>query len=203
MIYTIGHSNLSKPDFLNLLGDRTLIDIRSHPESVHQQFELLELENWIEDYKWFPGLGGWREDHLILAEYFKQFDVDITAYKGKFPRQRICKKRKDVDLNNTSWTNYGLWDYQFFMTLPEFKRDADDLIELASNTDVAIMCCECLWWKCHRSMVADYLTFRGVESIHLQPKLTKHSTVIKDRLKRYHPMVLETWNRTISCASSV
>src|SRR4029077_19517439 len=31
----------------------------------------------------------------------------------------------------------------------------------------AIMCAEAMWWKCHRSLIADYLKAHGVAVIHI------------------------------------
>ena len=31
----------------------------------------------------------------------------------------------------------------------------------------AIMCAEAVWWRCHRSLIADYLKARGVEVLHI------------------------------------
>jgi uncharacterized protein (DUF488 family) len=29
------------------------------------------------------------------------------------------------------------------------------------------MCAEAVWWRCHRSLVSDYLKARGVEVLHI------------------------------------
>ncbi len=29
------------------------------------------------------------------------------------------------------------------------------------------MCAEAVWWRCHRSLIADYLKARGVEVLHI------------------------------------
>ena len=29
------------------------------------------------------------------------------------------------------------------------------------------MCAEAVWWRCHRSLISDYLKARGVEVIHI------------------------------------
>jgi uncharacterized protein (DUF488 family) len=29
------------------------------------------------------------------------------------------------------------------------------------------MCAEAVWWKCHRSLIADYLKAQGIEVIHI------------------------------------
>jgi len=41
-----------------------------------------------------------------------------------------------------------------------------------------MMCAEAVWWRCHRSMIADALCVRGVEVVHILDG--KHSVV--------HPM---------------
>lgn len=79
------------------------------------------------------------------------------------------------------------------MSLPEFLAGADRLIERGRTEDVGIMCCECLWWKCHRSMIADYLCFRGGDAVHLQPQLKAHSKALGNRLERYDPDVFSAW----------
>jgi uncharacterized protein (DUF488 family) len=29
------------------------------------------------------------------------------------------------------------------------------------------MCAEAVWWRCHRSLISDYLKARGIEVIHI------------------------------------
>lgn len=210
MIYTIGHSTLNKEDFIDLVKHHldVVIDIRSHPTSRWEQFRKENLEEWLPEagikYEWEPRLGGWTEDHMLLANMYLEFDVDIAAYsKGKFPKQRIGKDKEGIKMpskeeakENPSWYNQGLWDYQWFMTLIEFQDGVNELIERGKSENIGIMCCEVLWWKCHRSMVSDYLAFHGIESVHLQPKLTNHSKVLSNRLDRYHRKVKEAWECT-------
>ena len=197
MIYSIGHSNLSRQAFLELIAPvDVVIDVRSHPGSIHVQFDIEELKDWLpragKQYEWEPRLGGWRAEHLSLADQFLQHDVDVAAYAGsKFPKQRIAKKRPAAE---PAWTNYGLWDYSFFMTLPEFMEAAKQIAERGAIENIGLMCCEVLWWKCHRSMIADYLVFRGFDMMHLQPRQTLHSTVIGYRLDRYDQAVQSAWD---------
>ena len=63
------------------------------------------------------------------------------------------------------------------MQTQEFANGIDQLIELAQNGQVAIMCAEILPWRCHRWLIADALTIRGipVEHIMTTKKRTKHS----------------------------
>ena len=37
------------------------------------------------------------------------------------------------------------------------------------------MCAEVLWWRCHRSLIADRLKLRGIEVIHILD--ASHTTV--------------------------
>jgi uncharacterized protein (DUF488 family) len=53
------------------------------------------------------------------------------------------------------------------MDSAEFVAALDWLIETSARTPTAIMCAESLWWRCHRRMLADALTVRGCEVLHL------------------------------------
>ena len=231
-LFTIGHSPLSQMDFLAMLGGRisTVIDVRSHPTSKWAQFEKNSMRDWLPDaktgYEWWPGLGGWDRRHERLSPVFEPRGVDLHVYaKGKFPKQRIGKTFPGTAPENQlrlpgirpKWTNVGLYDYSWFMTLNEFLEDSDRLIERGKTEDIGFMCCECLWWRCHRSMIADYLAFRGVESQHIMShwrqknkvrfidgyKLTPHSKVLGNRLERYEPEIIERWKSWGSASSPV
>ncbi len=204
MIYSIGHSTLDWSDFVEMLRDvniDVLADIRSHPSSRWEQFQGENMKKSLSKakirYEFVPQLGGWTEDHYWMADKFLKHNVDLAIYsKGKFPKQRIAKVMKNDNINDKpSWTNQGLWDYEWFMTLPEFLQAADDMIRRVRKTgeNIGIMCCEVLWWKCHRSLVADYMLFRGETVTHLQPKFTPHTQCIGNRLDRYEDEVMQIW----------
>lgn len=108
--------------------------------------------------------------------------------------QEICP-HCSMPLVAPQWFNAGLYDYSLFMALPEFVEAADRLMELSRDVDVAIMCCECLYWACHRSMIADYVVWRGLEVRHLQPRLTSHTKSLGNRLQRYDDFVIKAWER--------
>ena len=215
-----------------MLGGRvsTVIDVRSHPTSKWPQFWRHELETWLPEagvgYEWAPELGGWDTRHEHLATQFEPFGVDLHVYaKGKFPKQRIGKKFPDAVASSQlalphirpKWTNVGLYDHAYFMTLTEFLEGCDRLIERGKTENLGFMCCECLYYKCHRSMISDYLAFRGVEVQHIQPhmrqknkvkfvdgyKLLAHSKVLGNRLERYEPEIVERWKSWASASSPV
>ena len=54
------------------------------------------------------------------------------------------------------------------METVEFSQGIARLQEMAErNGAVAIMCAEAVWWRCHRSLIADYLKAQGTEVIHI------------------------------------
>jgi uncharacterized protein (DUF488 family) len=53
------------------------------------------------------------------------------------------------------------------MQTPEFARSLEELIGLAGARQTAIMCAEAVPWRCHRSLVADALTARGIAVEHI------------------------------------
>jgi uncharacterized protein (DUF488 family) len=231
-LFSIGHSTYSEADFLGSISGKisTVIDVRSHPESRWPQYERLQLHEWLPKagigYEWWPELGGWDRRHEHLANEFEPKGVDLHVYaKGKFPKQRIGKKFPDAVESSQlalphirpKWTNVGLYDYSYFMMLEEFLEGADRLIERGKTEDLGFMCCEALWYRCHRSLICDYLTFRGVESFHLTPhwrqknkvkfvdgfRTAPHSKYLGNRLERYEPEIIDRWNSWGSESSPV
>jgi len=49
----------------------------------------------------------------------------------------------------------------------EFKQGIEKLLEFAREKRTAFMCAEALWWRCHRSLIADFLKAKGYEVIHI------------------------------------
>jgi uncharacterized protein (DUF488 family) len=64
------------------------------------------------------------------------------------------------------------------MSGAEFEKGLIQLLEVSSKARTAMMCSEAVWWRCHRSMIADALSVRGIEVVHILD--AKHSVV--------HPM---------------
>ena len=177
MIYTVGHSTLS-PEHLSALLTQAEVglvwDIRSYPVSHWTWFRREELQDWLPvegiEYRWVPDLGGRRGRRAAAAAG--------RALEATEPAR---------------WHEEGFLRYEWHMTTAEFFAAADELVELGGRRDLAIMCSEGVWWRCHRSMVADYLVVAGSDAVHLQPRRARHSEVIGDRLSRYEPDVLDAW----------
>ena len=57
--------------------------------------------------------------------------------------------------------------YADHMETEEFREGIDRLLELASESRTAVLCAEAVWWKCHRSLIADHLKATGVTVLHI------------------------------------
>jgi uncharacterized protein (DUF488 family) len=53
------------------------------------------------------------------------------------------------------------------METPEFHAGIDRLLAVARFRRTAIMCSEALWWRCHRSLISDYLKAAGIAVEHI------------------------------------
>jgi len=71
------------------------------------------------------------------------------------------------DSTNTGWRNVSFRGYADYMQTDEFWVAVDDLEDLARAQTTSIMCAEAVPWRCHRSLIADALTARGVEVRHI------------------------------------
>jgi len=68
---------------------------------------------------------------------------------------------------NTAWRNTSFRGYADFAETPEFHTAISRLITLARGERTTIMCAEALWWRCHRSIIADHLTASGHQVLHI------------------------------------
>ena len=152
-ILTIGHSTRTIEEFIDLLkahGAQLVVDIRTVPRSRRNpQFN---------------------ED--TLAASLGKSGIDYVRLKElgglRHPRK---------DSQNTGWRNASFRGFADYMQTPDFETGINELIRLAQNRTVAIMCAEALPWRCHRSLVADALLVRGVKVEHIMTlkKTTEHS----------------------------
>lgn len=143
-IWTIGHSTRDIDTFISLLkehGIKVLADVRSLPGSKrYPQFNKEALANSL-------GKAGIRYEH--------------------FPELGGRRKAR-VDSRNTAWRNESFRGYADYMETEQFHKGVERLLDLANEAGpTAIMCAEAVWWRCHRSLVSDYLKARGIEVMHI------------------------------------
>jgi len=80
------------------------------------------------------------------------------------------------DSINPGWRNVSFRGYADYMQTDEFWEGLDRLLDLPTGrlpsdpAPPALMCAEALPWRCHRSLISDALTVRGVEVRHITGK---------------------------------
>jgi uncharacterized protein (DUF488 family) len=144
-LYSIGHGNRSIETFMSLIQEfriQHLADVRSYPSSKRNpHFNKENLKHMLNksgiSYTWFPGLGGFRREGL----------GDTSPH---------------VALERTGFRNYA--DY---MNTEAFQREAYKLSQLVTLGSTCFMCAETLHYRCHRSLLADYLLIQGFKVIHI------------------------------------
>jgi uncharacterized protein (DUF488 family) len=142
-IWTIGHSTRSSEEFNEILLAHkiaALVDVRSFP-------------------------GSRRYPHFNKPELSRALELVEILYRHA-PRLG-GRRRPSPDSKNTAWQNASFRAYADHMESEEFQQGIDELLELAGEKRTAIMCAESLWWRCHRSLISDFLKARGFEVIHI------------------------------------
>ncbi len=71
------------------------------------------------------------------------------------------------DSKNTNWKNAGFRGYADHMASAEFEQGIEKLTKLATAKRTTVMCAEALWWRCHRSLIADFFKAAGWEVVHI------------------------------------
>ena len=78
------------------------------------------------------------------------------------------KRKSKADSRNTAWRNASFRGYADYMETKQFQKGIARLFDVAAEAGAtAIMCAEAVWWRCHRSLIADYLKARGLEVLHI------------------------------------
>ena len=134
---------------------------------VHfREFNELLLEPRLQalvDVRSFPGSR--RYPHFNKPELSRTLEA---IWNKLFASPQLGgRRRPSPDSKNTAWKNPSFRAYADHMESEEFKKGIANLLELAKNKRTAIMCAEALWWRCHRSLIADFLKAKGVEVIHI------------------------------------
>jgi uncharacterized protein (DUF488 family) len=72
------------------------------------------------------------------------------------------RRQTTRDSVNTGWRNASFRGYADYMQTPEFQEGVEQLIRLAREDRLALMCAEAVPWRCHRSLIEDALWVRGI-----------------------------------------
>ena len=68
------------------------------------------------------------------------------------------------DSPNAGWRNASFRGYADYMQTAEFVQSLEEVIHLATQDRIALMCAEAVPWRCHRSLIADALLVRGIRT---------------------------------------
>jgi uncharacterized protein (DUF488 family) len=79
------------------------------------------------------------------------------------------RRRARADSRNTRWRNASFRGYADHMETPVFAAAFARLTGEADARRTALMCAEVLWWRCHRSLIADALQVGGRPVGHIGP----------------------------------
>ncbi len=149
-VWTIGHSTRSLEEFIKALQAHSitcLVDVRSFPGSRRNpQFAKEALS------------------HSLASAGIAY--LHLPKLGGR--------RRSWVDSRNVAWRNEAFRGYADHMETEEFREGIEELLGHAGTGRTAIMCAESVWWRCHRSLIADYLKAYGCLVTHIID--SKHAT---------------------------
>jgi uncharacterized protein (DUF488 family) len=140
VVLTVGHSTRTLAEFIRLLRSHEvscIVDVRTVPRSRHNpQFNKTSL----------PGA-------------LKKAGLNYVHMPGLGGLRHA--KRDSV---NMGWRNASFRGFADYMQTSEFKLSIEELMQLAKQERVALMCAEAVPWRCHRSLIADALLVRRIRA---------------------------------------
>jgi uncharacterized protein (DUF488 family) len=165
-VWTIGHSSQPIDSFLALLEGQEierLADVRRYAGSrAHPHFNPEPLSR-------------------SLAAHHIEY-VPFPELGGR--------RAPNSNSTNTIWRNAAFRAYADFMETEEFTAGLARLVHAARELRTAIMCSEAVWWRCHRSLIADALKVTDVRVLHIMSRLkvvehpyTSAARVVNGRLE--------------------
>ena len=152
MIYTIGHSTRLIEEFIALLGEQAVdlvVDVRRFPGSRrHPQFGAEALTAAL------AAVGVTRRHEEVLGG----------------------RRSPAPDSPNGYWRRAQFRGYADHLATPEARAAVERLVEEGAAHRLALLCAEAVPWRCHRQLVADALTARGLEVWHIlsRGRLERH-----------------------------
>ncbi len=164
-LFTVGHSTRDIKEFINLLdhyGIKQVVDVRSTPLSKYNpQFNKNTLEKELPENK-----------------------ISYESLKDLGGRRKINENSV-----NDFWKNNSFKGFADYMQTTEFKEGIKHLKKLALKERTVVMCAEILPWRCHRSLISDYMTTDGFSVTHIinqnqtkEHEINQHAKKYKDYL---------------------
>ena len=149
-VFTIGHSTRPLAEFVQLLqahGVTQVVDVRSVPRSRHNpQFNQETLPQALQA----AGIGY----------------IHLPGLGGL--------RHTRADSPNKAWRNASFRGFADYMQTDDFNAGLVQLLGLAGQGQVVLMCAEAVPWRCHRSLIADALVVRGIAVEHITSASQRH-----------------------------
>jgi len=142
-VLTAGHSTRTIEDFIWLLqahGVTRVVDVRTIARSRHNP--------------WF--------DQDFLSRSLEEAGIGYVHMAGLGGLRHTAR-----DSPNLAWRNESFRGFADYMRTPAFERSMKELLRLARQERIALMCAEAVPWACHRSLIADALLARAVRTRHI------------------------------------
>ena len=142
-VWTVGHSTRTAEEFIAVLGAygvETVADVRRFPGSRRYPHFAAEA----------------------LAALLRS-----RALEYVWLRKLGGRRRPTGSPTASAWRNPSFQAYADYMLSEEFAEGLHELLHVAAGSRTAVMCSELLWWRCHRSLIADVLLFNGTQVTHI------------------------------------
>ncbi|HEX2317513.1 MAG TPA: DUF488 domain-containing protein [Streptosporangiaceae bacterium] len=153
LLLSVGHGTTNQAGFTGLLraaGVARLVDVRRYPGSrAHPHVNREALAGWL------PAAGiGYRWEERLGG-----------------------RRRLPAESPDRWWRVDAFRAYAQHMRSTEFLDAVDGLLTDLEAARTVVMCSESLWWRCHRRLIADFVTLaRATPVCHLNHdgRLTRH-----------------------------
>ena len=146
LLWTVGHGTRTTADLAALLraaGAATVIDVRRYPQ-------------------------GRRQPHLARERL--EADLPLLGLGYEWWGEALGGRRSAPSKTATpsAWRSPAFAAYAAYMHTDDFRSALVDLeVRAEAGDDLAVMCAETLWWRCHRRLIADALVTSRFEVRHL------------------------------------
>lgn len=164
-IRTVGHGTADADELGEVLrgaGVTELVDVRRFPGSRrHPHFSSEAMVAWLPEH-----------------------EVGYRHLESLGGRRTLGPDSPHIGLRNEQFRAYA--DH---MTSDEFAAGVADLLEMAADESVAVLCSESVWWHCHRQLLADHLVLVHdvvVEHLFHDGRLTRHAPMPEARREGDH-----------------
>ena len=152
-IYTIGHSTRSFAEFIEMLQSfsiEALADVRSFPGS--RRYPHFNKENF----------------ESLLPEKNILY-IHLPSLGGR--------RKSTPESKNFAWKNDAFRGYADYMETENFEKGIEHLESIALKYTTVYMCSEAVWWRCHRSMISDYMKVNTWKVMHImgKNKISEHT----------------------------